>query len=56
MSSFSFRARAVNRCDGSIGLLWPAGENPSTAVMSRADMGRQEAAEAKEDPRLELCV
>ncbi|XP_030427331.1 uncharacterized protein LOC115655731 isoform X2 [Gopherus evgoodei] len=56
MSSFSVRARTIEPCDRSAGLLWPAGQNPSTAVMSRAEMGKQEAVKAKEGFGLKLCV
>ncbi|XP_005298156.1 uncharacterized protein LOC117881893 [Trachemys scripta elegans] len=56
MSSFSVRARTVEQCDRGVGLLWPAGQNPSTAVMSRAEMGKQEAVKAKEGFGLKLCV
>lgn len=56
MSSFSIRARTVEQCDQGVGLLWPAGQNPPTAVMSRAEMGKQEAVKAKEGFSLKLCV
>ncbi|XP_050818181.1 uncharacterized protein LOC127055334 isoform X3 [Gopherus flavomarginatus] len=56
MSSFSVRARTIEQCDRGAGLLWPASQNPSTAVMSRAEMGKQEAVKAKEGFGLKLCV
>lgn len=58
MSSFSVRARTVERCDAGFGLLWPAaaGQNSSTAVGSGAEERKQEVLMASEGLGLKLCV
>nr|XP_014351650.1 PREDICTED: uncharacterized protein LOC106705958 [Latimeria chalumnae] len=56
MSSFSVRARTVEHCDTGICFLWPAGQAPSTAVVSRTEAGKQEAVKTREDLGLKLCV
>lgn len=58
MSSFSVRARTVERCDAGFGLLWPAaaGQNSSTAVGSGAEERKQEVVMASEGLGLKLCV
>ncbi|KAK1165152.1 hypothetical protein AOXY_G13616 [Acipenser oxyrinchus oxyrinchus] len=58
MSSFTVRARTVERCDAGFGLLWPAaaGQNSSTAVGSGAEERKQEVVMASEGLGLKLCV
>ncbi|XP_033859480.1 uncharacterized protein LOC117402449 isoform X1 [Acipenser ruthenus] len=58
MSSFSVRARTVERCDAGFGLLWPAaaGQNSSTAVGKAAEERKQEVLVASEGLGLKLCV
>ncbi|XP_028667239.1 uncharacterized protein LOC114659139 [Erpetoichthys calabaricus] len=58
MSSFSVRARSVEKCDTGTGLLWPAAaaQNSSTAAVSREGESKQEAVKASEGPSLKLRV
>ncbi|XP_058891044.1 uncharacterized protein LOC117417329 [Acipenser ruthenus] len=58
MSSFSVRARTVERCDAGFSLLWPvaAGQNSSTAVGSGGEERKQEVLMASEGLGLKLCV
>lgn len=56
MSSFSFRARAVRAVWWKYWSSVASRREPINSCDEQSRHGRQEAAEAKEDPRLELCL